>query len=653
MPQKNSSTNNRSYLKTLPIILLLSFAAVAGKAQVKTNLHLCLRDEATGEWLIGLFPDCAIYDCHYWDYMHADTLRGRYILTRSDGQRIAMELKKRTRRGHTIYKYSIRPFTDEHALKGMATVLQGRFLPDYPVKDLRQGFRDNVYGSTDSVTVTGWFRNQPQGSEQLLRIGTPNLATDADDETTVQLDAQGRFCVKFPLSAASFVWFECGDNGLTSVLEPDRTYFLLYDCESQQQLWMGSDARLQNELASHELNTISTRVNHTPHGKLNAKEFWALADSVNRMNQALLEQMVERHPTLSERYIAYQQNNILVRMGRDMMQAMYYAPSFHLPREYVDYVAHEIWSKVSKPYTLSTDFPTFLHDYVEYHTPKSGTIDLVELLNMLDGSDADSIRTFAEVEGLERTAERHKTELFAVYELSQKRQLADSIGCDSILLSAVVAAEALNWMDQQSAPLTLLALSYARRNIPIAAMWTPVQAMNDSLLSFFSARAATSVALADSLDESPAALRVPEENLTGITDGRQLLDSILAPFRGRVVYIDVWGTWCMPCREEMTHVPTLRESLSDLPVVYLYLCNNSTDELWRNCIERYALNFPDAVHYNLPTAQQAAIERALGVHQYPTYRLADTAGRLLPGEVSHPSQPAGVRQTILNILEKR
>ena len=33
------------------ITILLALVAVAGQAQVKSSLDLCLRDEVTGEWL--------------------------------------------------------------------------------------------------------------------------------------------------------------------------------------------------------------------------------------------------------------------------------------------------------------------------------------------------------------------------------------------------------------------------------------------------------------------------------------------------------------------------------------------------------------------------------------------------------------------------
>ena len=66
------------------ITILLALVAMTGQAQVKSSLDLCLRDEVTGEWLIGLFDDYAIYDCNYWDY--AEVGKGRVVLTK-DGLR--------------------------------------------------------------------------------------------------------------------------------------------------------------------------------------------------------------------------------------------------------------------------------------------------------------------------------------------------------------------------------------------------------------------------------------------------------------------------------------------------------------------------------------------------------------------------------------
>ena len=105
------------YKKTI-ITALLTLVTLAVQAQVKSGLDLCLRDEATGEWLIGLFDDYAIFDCDYWEY--AEVGKGRVVLTK-DVQRKEILLKKNS--------------IVIDGVKHKTSVLISKFLPDYPIKD--------------------------------------------------------------------------------------------------------------------------------------------------------------------------------------------------------------------------------------------------------------------------------------------------------------------------------------------------------------------------------------------------------------------------------------------------------------------------------------------------------------------------------------
>jgi hypothetical protein len=78
----------------------------------------------------------------------------------------------------------------------------------------------------------------------------------------------------------------------------------------------------------------------------------------------------------------------------------------------------------------------------------------------------------------------------------------------------------------------------------------------------------------------------------------------------------------------------VREVLEDYDIIYLYLANNTTDEAMKSIIAEYGLSGDNIVHYNLPPAQQNAIENYLKVTAFPAYRLVNRHGALLDVQAS-------------------
>lgn len=104
----------------------------------------------------------------------------------------------------------------------------------------------------------------------------------------------------------------------------------------------------------------------------------------------------------------------------------------------------------------------------------------------------------------------------------------------------------------------------------------------------------------------------------------QLGESIsLANFRGRVVLLNVWATWCAPCREEMPALDRLQAKLggADFEVVAL-----SVDRAGMNAVEAF-FRAIDIRHLKRYIDESAWTMRKLGIVGLPTTLLIDREGR--------------------------
>lgn len=148
-----------------------------------------------------------------------------------------------------------------------------------------------------------------------------------------------------------------------------------------------------------------------------------------------------------------------------------------------------------------------------------------------------------------------------------------------------------------------------------------------ALLGFLAALGAPDAESRASSGESAARLRLHE------LDGR--LRS-LEEYRGRVVILNFWATWCLPCREEMPVLAGVKRSYGERGVEVIAASVDAEKD--RGIVETFArrhrLNFPVWVGASVESMEELGLGREL-----PATAILDAEGRIafrIRGPVSGP-----------------
>jgi len=100
------------------------------------------------------------------------------------------------------------------------------------------------------------------------------------------------------------------------------------------------------------------------------------------------------------------------------------------------------------------------------------------------------------------------------------------------------------------------------------------------------------------------------------------LEQFVTDFRGKVVYISLWASWCQPCLEGFRNTDATRRSLANQGVVMLNVNLDKTEHIWRKTQEK--LNLPGTNVYGLDLSD---LQKKMEFDTLPFYLLVDKYGR--------------------------
>jgi thiol-disulfide isomerase/thioredoxin len=122
-----------------------------------------------------------------------------------------------------------------------------------------------------------------------------------------------------------------------------------------------------------------------------------------------------------------------------------------------------------------------------------------------------------------------------------------------------------------------------------------------------------------------------------------ILFQIKEKHKGKVVYVDVWATWCGPCISEFSYLKELKsQDLED--VVFVYLCAQSSEEAFTTMVKKFELT---GDNYFLNAKQFQQFDQEVSISGFPTYLVITKEGKLVREGINRPSSG----QTLVNQLK--
>ncbi|MBS9765916.1 MAG: TlpA family protein disulfide reductase [Flavobacteriaceae bacterium] len=125
---------------------------------------------------------------------------------------------------------------------------------------------------------------------------------------------------------------------------------------------------------------------------------------------------------------------------------------------------------------------------------------------------------------------------------------------------------------------------------------------------------------------------------------------ILSKNKGKVIYMDVWATYCQPCIESMPHSKKLMEKFKGKNVEFVYICIDSQEEIWKKWVSKF--NLGGGQHYFLDRKQSRFFRNSLNIQGIPQSFIIDKQGVIVEKGKNIHSEHAITEKKISALLKK-
>lgn len=432
----------------------------------------------------------------------------------------------------------------------------------------------------NEVVISGNIQNLGKGIASLHYTEGPAQAYVLLDSMTP--NAEGDFTLRFEMPKASVASFSYGRESSTLYLHPGDSLHLTLDTKmfDESISYSGENAKYNNFLAQKYL--LEERMNAgTPPYKMELDSMMAhynaQNDSLNALQQEVLGKQIA-----SEAFAQYWEAEkkfapLLAKLRYPMMYNYYNKAKIEVPEDYYSMLEGINWNDEGN--LANPTFTDVLDTYIN---------------NSIKDELSESITTNEYLQIRYQWIEKNltgKVQSFILAKAAIESINIEGIGGESDWYGMYKASHAgSSYLDDVTA---------------VYNKWKP---------------------LAKGLPAPEFKYLNPEGEEVALSD-----------FAGKVVYVDLWATWCRPCRAEFPYAKKLKEKFKDeSDLVFLYISIDDNKEAWEKMLEEDK-EFASSVHVHAEGAWKSTVAKDYLVNSIPRYLMIDRNGNIANANAPRPS----------------
>jgi thiol-disulfide isomerase/thioredoxin len=104
-------------------------------------------------------------------------------------------------------------------------------------------------------------------------------------------------------------------------------------------------------------------------------------------------------------------------------------------------------------------------------------------------------------------------------------------------------------------------------------------------------------------------------------------------WKGKIIYVDFWASWCSPCLRAMPYSKELKKKLESKDVVFVYLALNDKEDLWRQSAKK---NQIIENNFFIRNSKSSKFISNYNVNAIPRYMIFDKNGMLIHEDAPGP-----------------